>query len=478
MKLLKLSLFFVGVSALLLTSPVAALDAEPYVPPPNLSASPVMITGYSFANNRLGYVQLYNSSDVPVKLEGWKVELYVANQATPLVSASLGDWMAPLNYVLLADEAVVSNGDFILPAANLTGMTPKELRIVPAENSGFAGHVVNVQNGTYQRNISASTGNYLTTFSTMANPTLYGGGFYDVPIAINLQLSEMVANPRKCSPLETLPDCGDYVKLYNPTTAPIDLTQFRLRVGFAGQNATSSNTFILPGTIQPGQYAVVTHDFDGKAISVTNSGGFVWLEDAYGVARYDNTVTEYPDASADSKKGWAWAYDEHDGVWKWTSQPTPYNEASVFVLPVETKKATTAKSLVPCKDGQYRSEETNRCRSIASAASTLTACKEGQERNVETNRCRSVAGASTGLKPCEPGQVRNAETNRCRKVTGGDIPEAAFAVQETPDSGSTFVGWWMLGGLGALAVGYGVWEWRQDIRGVITKVFTFFTSSK
>lgn len=478
MKWLKPGLFFVGACLLFLSSPVAAESAEPYTPPPNLTASPVIVTGYSFAGGQLEYVQIYNSDDVPRHLAGWKIELYVANELLPVLSMEVGDWIAPTNYMLAATEVAVSNADFVLPAVDLTGKTLKELRVVPPENAGFAQHGVNVQSGTYQRNISSTTGNYLSTFSAVVNPTLYGGGSYDFPIATNLQLSEIVAHPRKCSPLETTPDCGDYVKLYNPTAASIDLSRFRLRVGFAGQDASSSNTFLLAGVIAPGQYAVVTHDLDGRDISLTNSGAFVWLEDTYGVVRYDNTVTEYADASAEKKTGWAWAYDSNDGKWKWTSQPTPYNAPSVFVLPVETKKAVAVKTLTPCKEGQYRSEETNRCRNIASAASTLTPCKEGQERNPETNRCRSVAGASTELKPCDPGQERNPETNRCRKATGGDIPDAAFAVQEVPDGDSTFVGWWALAGVGVLAAGYGIWEWRRELWGGIRKIGTFFISRR
>lgn len=477
MKWLKPGLFFVGICLLFTTSPAAAETAEPYIPPPNLSASPVMITGYSFAGGKLEYVQLYNDGKVPVDLTGWRVELYVTNQATPVATATLADWMAPSNYLLVADEVAVGNPDFILPAHGLTGLTPKELRIVPASNAGFAQHIVAVQNGMYQRNISSTTGNFLSTFSAATNLNLYSGGFYDFLIATNLQFSEVVANPRKCSPLDASLDCGDYVKLYNPTAAPIDLSLFRLRVGYAGQNSSSSNTFVLEGILESGHYAVIAHDVDGQPISITNGGGFVWLEDVYGIVRYDATVTEYADAGADSKQGWAWAYDSTDGLWKWTSQPTPYDTASAFVLPVEPVKASL-KSAQPCREDQYRSEETNRCRNIASTAAVVTPCKEGQERNPETNRCRSVAGASTDLKPCDPGQERNAETNRCRKATGGDIPGAAFAVQEVPDSASTFVGWWALGGVGVLAAGYGVWEWRREIWSGIRKTASFFTSGK
>jgi hypothetical protein len=479
MKRLKLGLFFAAACAFLLTTTdTHALEAIDYAPPPNLDDSPVIITGYSITNARLDYVQLYNEEDRPISLDNWRLEYLMEGQSEPLVSIALSEWVAPTNYLLVADSLVVSNPDFMFTMADPNGSVPVKLRIVPAHGSEFTSHEINVSNGVRQRNISASTGAYLSTFSVATNPTLYGGGFYDFLIATNLQFSEIVAHPRKCSPLETTLDCVDYVKLYNPTTSPIDLSQFRLRVGYVGQNPSSSNTFILTGTLLPGEYVVVAQDFDNQSISLTNSGSFIWLEDTYGIIRYDNTVMEYPNAGADSKQGWAWAYDTGDGQWKWTSQPTPRNAPSVFVLPVETKKAAAQKSLVPCKEGQYRSEETNRCRSIASTASTLTPCKEGQERNPETNRCRLVAGVSTELKPCEPGQERNPDTNRCRKVTGGDIPGAAFAVQETPESGGSFVGWWALAGVGALAAGYGVWEWRRELWSGIRKIGTFFTSSK
>jgi len=479
MKRLKLGLFFAAVCAsFLIAADTHALEAIDYTPPPDLEDSSVIITGYSITNARLDYVQLYNEEERPIDLDNWRVDYLIEGQSDSVLSVALSGWIAPTNYLLAADQSMVSNPDFAFISVGQTGQTPAKLRIVPANNSGFKPHEINVSSGVKQRNISSSTGDYLSTFSNVSNPSLYGGGFYDFLIATNLQFSEIVANPRKCSPLETSLDCVDYVKFYNPTASPIDLSQFRLRVGYVGQNPSSSNTFILAGTLLSGEYVVIAQDFDNQPISLTNSGSFVWLEDTYGIIRYDNTIMEYPDAGAESKQGWAWAYDVRDGQWKWTSQPTPHNAPSVFVLPIETKKATAEKALVPCKEGQYRSEETNRCRSIASTASTLTPCKEGQERNPETNRCRSVAGASTELKPCEPGQERNPETNRCRKVTGGDIPEAAFAVQETPEAEGLFTGWWALGGMGVLAGGYGVWEWRREIWHGITKVFTFFTSSK
>jgi hypothetical protein len=51
---------------------------------------------------------------------------------------------------------------------------------------------------------------------------------------------------------------------------------------------------------------------------------------------------------------------------------------------------------------------------------SLKPCKEGQERNPETNRCRNIKTTrqtkKKELKPCKPGQIRNPATNRCKKM--------------------------------------------------------------
>ena len=55
---------------------------------------------------------------------------------------------------------------------------------------------------------------------------------------------------------------------------------------------------------------------------------------------------------------------------------------------------------------------------------------------------------------------------------------AAFAVEPVKDGGKAFIGWWALGGVGVLAGGYGVWEWRREMAGAIRKVTAFFVSNK
>jgi hypothetical protein len=269
-------------------------------------------------------------------------------------------------------------------------------------------------------------------------------------------------NSRNCSPLETALDCSDYVKIYNPTNQPIDISFFRLRNGYLGQTPSSSNTTTLKGVIDSGHYLTIS-------TNVTDGGSWLWLEDAHGVKRYDNTVVNYPDGSSNAKVGQAWAYDNTDENWKWTSIPTPEDLPSIFpVLPVKVE-VTSDDSLVQCKVGQYRSLETNRCRNIVSDLNILLPCEEGKERNPITNRCRSINSSASGLAPCKAGQERNPETNRCRNINSS-IKKVSFAPTNSQTGDNSVV--WSVIIVCALGFGYGVWEWRNEI----LKLFNRFTS--
>ncbi|MDB5167838.1 MAG: hypothetical protein JWO55_96, partial [Candidatus Saccharibacteria bacterium] len=211
----------------------------------------------------------------------------------------------------------------------------------------------------------------------------------------------------------------------------------------------------------------------------------------------DQSIISQSDAYHDPKDDMTWALV--DGTWQYTNQMTfsAANIASFFepedqneeggLQPCavnqyrhpETKRCrllvTVATVAVACKDGQYRSEETNRCRTIALAGGTLTPCKENQYRSEETNRCRNFSTLTNTLTPCKDDQYRSEETNRCRNITAITVPQAAFAVESVADAGSVFIGWYVLGGVGALAAGYGAWEWRREAISAFYRIASFFT---
>lgn len=447
---------------------LCALEVAPYTPSPVLDDSPLIITGYSTSTS-LDYVQIYNPTDIPINLNGWRLEV-VAKDGAKKELAKLADWIAPSNYLIASNGVAVTGADFIFDATGM--MVGSTIRLA---SDTYLPHDIMVDKvGMYQRKKSTKTYEYLTTFESTTNPSLYGGGFYTYESKTPLQVYEVLAHPRMCSPLDVSLDCNDYVKLYNPSDTPIDLSTVRLRIGYNGQESTASNTYILSGQILPGHYIVIDQDETGRPISVTNGGGYVWLEDAYGIVRYDTTVQNYDDASSETRQGQAWTYDTVDNTWKWTATPTPVDGPNILTTDSAPAVATLAKVYAACEPGEYRSEDTHRCRSSVSLANaTLALCDADEFRNTATGRCNKIVASDD--KSCPVGQERNPTTGRCRLIQTA-ITEPAFAVEPMEKASGQFMGWWTIGGVGTLAAGYGIWEWRKELWAAIRKVGAIFTS--
>lgn len=296
---------------------------------------------------------------------------------------------------------------------------------------------------------------------------------------VALQVTELLANAAGS-------DIGrEYIELYNPTLRDAFLINYALKIG--------NKTYNFPSglKIAPGQYMA----FYNSEIPFTlvNTVSYVAL------LGDDGSVISQSDAYESPKDDMAWALI--DEVWQYTNQMTfgVKNTASIFLedddveevdsaLPAcavnqyrhpETNRCrllvSLSKAVVACKDGQYRSEETNRCRSITLGGGTLIPCKENQYRSEETNRCRNLVTLASTLTPCKDNQYRSEETNRCRTIPLTSVPAAAFAVEPIADTDTAFVGWWVLGGLGVLALGYGAWEWRREVIFGVGRFWSFLT---
>lgn len=289
-----------------------------------------------------------------------------------------------------------------------------------------------------------------------------------------LQITELLPNAQGM-------DTGrEYVELYNPTEVVVDLSAYRLQTGI---NADKTLPFPAGSAIGPGEYKTF-YDSD-MAFSLVNTTGKVALIGADG--RFVSASEQY-DSPADDM---AWALI--DGMWQYTNRSTPgalnlaseldeggMGSAGAMLAACAPGKyrhpltnrcrniETDATVLASCDADQYRNPETGRCRKIATAAS-LALCKEGQYRSEETNRCRNIVAANTPV-PCAEGQERNPQTNRCRNVPAKSIPEAAFAVQPVAEGMKAFVGWWALGGVGLLALGYAGWEWRREVMSFVSRL--------
>jgi hypothetical protein len=209
--------------------------------------------------------------------------------------------------------------------------------------------------------------------------------------------------------------------------------------------------------IPPHSYAV----FSNQEIDFTlvNTTGRVQLFVA-------EIATGEPVEYTSPKDDYTWALI--DGAWHYTKNKTP-GAANVFGeegegIPSKASKADTRK---PCKANQYRNLATGRCKLISLAGSTRTPCKANQVRNPETNRCRLASAATKGPTPCKEGQERNLETNRCRKIVKmSDAGHGVLGVQSKADTAVQWYYWATIILIVGLILGYGIWEWRQELRDI------------
>lgn len=256
-----------------------------------------------------------------------------------------------------------------------------------------------------------------------------------------VQVTELLPNP------DGDDNHNEFIELYNPNDVAVDLTY---HVFHLGGDYAKAYSFPIGFLIKPkGYIALYNNDI---SFTLTNAVSSLRLRSLDNTHVYD--VQEYSNAGS----GEAWALI--NGIWQYTNMPTP--GAENIPSSTEQELMTTA-LLTDCGEGRERNPLTKRCRNIVSTTKSVPKpCRDDQYRSEETGRCRNMVLAST-RKPCKDTQYRSEETGRCRNLSVSSVPAAGFAVQPTKDSGIAFVGWWALGGVVLLGVSYGVWEWRREI---------------
>lgn len=444
------------------------------------------------------YIELFNQGDAPLDLDGWTAQITIHDTTSAGcadVSATIplpNGWVLPKKYLTLertdmpvpgsltaafgVDSASLLTG-CVTPVLNQVALInragdPEQTVTIPVSMWSSTNTVVaqHKQRSNSPSSTRAITGTFDTDYRIVTGTiTLNSDPLYIPPLdTAGLQILEILPNARSCSPLETDPTCNDYVKLYNQSDLPIDLAQYRLRIGTKGQGESITNTFTWNSDIDPAtdelvlpahQYFMLTSRNDGLALSITDSGNYVWVEDAYGTTVYQ-PIVQYPDASSTTKVGQAWAYD--GATWQWTAAPQP-GLANYFPPAVlsDSVSVSAVSTLKPCADNQYRNPDTNRCNTVSTAVAVLTPCGSDEERNPETNRCRSIVTASAQPAPCPSGSERNPDTNRCRKIV---VTGAANTIKDVAAPSVDNNGWFVAALVTGLALAYAIYEWRQDIR--------------
>ena len=496
------------------------VDKITTLPSPVSAENDVVVSAFK-TDPKYGYtaIELYNTSDNFFDLGQMSLELrYATAEADFVCNAKLRDYLRPKSYLTLyspnlshADDALLLAG---CPTPNSDALYDKEINVYQAGQLVEAVRINNTDLGKYQNDIwerkgwskSYRTGVFKTDFRKRATGNMISSDLYRLPPTPTLQILEILPNPADCATADPNLACYSYVKVKNIGQSPIDLSSYRLRSGNQEVSDSTNNLSKLSGTVLPGKIFVIS----GKTLHLDKASGTVWLQDANGLTTYKNGVIPYEKADSVSNKGRSWAYDTKTATWRWAT-PSPGSEGNDFTSKLNygkgSLKALSAKPkikilkpcrddqyrseetgrcrnivqdkkktvvLKPCKEGQYRSEETGRCRSIAkAAAAVLKPCKEGQFRNPETGRCKKIASVDDLPKPCKEGWERNPSTGRCRKIKKANNTLAAYPVQPVTVQQTNPAVWWTIGGLALAGVSYGVWEWRVEIKRGLRKAIRF-----
>ena len=476
--------------------PAKALLPSVIDPAIQLDAEKKVLVSSLYTKRGEVFVELYNNTERPIQIAGWAVR-FISSTAESDVTLPDG-WLLSDSFVTLSEKGLVpgvlSFPILSLPAADAI-TSVQILDDSGATVSEVAGYPADITSKWYQRKSSGVSGTFVNDFSAATTSTkLRHTPLYQLPAhSPTLRIVEIYPHASDCAPTDTSILCGDYVKLYNPSLQSASVADYRLRSD--SSTSESSNAFHLDAydDVAPGGYLTVSLRDDGDEMSLTDDSGWLWLEDTAGVTRYEETVVSYPSASSASKIGYAWALTP-DNTWQWSATPMP-DLPNAF--PAPGVGAGVLSEVTVCPQGKYRNPETNRCRNIEDAVAELAACSEGQARNPETNRCRSLAAtagvalvpcavgqernpetnrcrtstaSNPGLAPCLVGQERNPETNRCRK-TGLDTalsPASIDPVKQDPTSNPLVMS--LLGAVGVGAIGYGIYEWRSELTGLLRKV--------
>ncbi len=270
------------------------------------------------------------------------------------------------------------------------------------------------------------------------------------PILPTLRISELLPNAPGSD------EGAEFIEIENYGAEAVIIAELRLVLG-----VSSLKEFVLEGyAIEPGEYRIFSNAEFGY--SLVNTKGQVRLSTALGVLIDESDVYENP------KDGESWALI--DGVWQYTNRPTPglFNESSD--VPLILPKVTTVEPK-PCAENQYRSPETNRCRTIQ-VASAPAACQAGYYRSPETNRCRKLS-IEPEVKPCREGQERNPETNRCRTIKKLEPANYAVLAAETESRPDQWFIVWVIILVVGIIISYAVFEWRREIAQFCKRVWRF-----
>lgn len=209
----------------------------------------------------------------------------------------------------------------------------------------------------------ASPPSLFVTESVVTTSSAASSGPYIPAVDIGLkglQLSEILPNP--ASPQTDADD--EFVELYNPNASVFDLSGFQLQ--YVSSGSVTTHTFTFPSGTQIAPYSFRAFFPADTHLSLSNSGGQVWLVDPLG-----KTVTQ-SEPYGTAKDGQAWV--NANGKWQWSTQSTPNvtNKISVPSGTTTTAKTATSngKTITAVKGASTVANKTSPATTAASVAQT------------------------------------------------------------------------------------------------------------
>ncbi|HUJ13808.1 MAG TPA: DNA/RNA non-specific endonuclease [Thermoanaerobaculia bacterium] len=293
-------------------------SGPPLVPPGTVVISQVYGGGgNSGATIKNDFVELYNRSNADVLLDGWSVQYTGATASFPNGLTPLTGTIHAHSYFLVG-EAAGAGGTVDLPTPDVIGAIPMgatagKIALVQSAVglSGSCPTGANISDFVGYGNASCSEG---TATGLLSNTTavfrLLGGckdnnanatdSFVAPPAPRN---SASPAGPDCSSAVETFTPhvmitqvyggggnsgatfSNDFVELYNPTSASVDLTNWSIQYTSSTGNTWGTSTVPIGGTIDPGEYfliALASGGSNGTALPSARVNGDINLSASSG----------------------------------------------------------------------------------------------------------------------------------------------------------------------------------------------------
>jgi hypothetical protein len=251
-------------------------------------------------------------------------------QVVQISQNSLGVLQLPVDYASWS-----SGADPLIPNVPSSTKDPKAAYYRYANSTGFAWQLADLDpSNTCQLDVaggsSVNTGLLQATSPVPSIKSVSSNTGLSIPAGdVGLaapQISEVLPNP--AAPQTDADD--EFIELYNSNNNIFDLSGFILQVG-----TSTVHKYTLPDAAHMDPHQFMAFLSSDTGLSLSNTDGQVKLLDPGG------NVLGQTDEYGTAKDGYAWI--QVDGLWQWTTTPTP-NAANVLTSPPAAKTAVKSAS--------------------------------------------------------------------------------------------------------------------------------------